>query len=130
MSERESRDLTTRCRGGHPRGGSRALALRGCARILRWSRCHHLALYPVSVRLDLTRAYLVPALSLCSSLQVSTDLDLVASVSPAGGLVLHSLIRGRFLRVIPQGGGDRVVIGPGGVVLVWDSAERVLSPAW
>ncbi|CAI5523906.1 unnamed protein product [Closterium sp. Naga37s-1] len=58
---------------------------------------------------------------------VSSDLDLVASSSRSRGVLLHSLMKGRFLRHLPGvGPADLLAISPEGVVVVWERRQRAL----
>ncbi|CAI5460339.1 unnamed protein product [Closterium sp. Yama58-4] len=58
---------------------------------------------------------------------VSSDLDLVASSSRSRGVLLHSLMKGRFLRQLPGvGPADLLAISPEGVVVVWERRQRAL----
>ncbi|GJP47283.1 hypothetical protein CLOM_g6504 [Closterium sp. NIES-68] len=58
---------------------------------------------------------------------VSSDLDLVASSSRSRGVILHSLMKGRFLRQLPGvGPADVLAISPEGVVVVWERQPRTL----
>ncbi|CAI5486050.1 unnamed protein product [Closterium sp. Naga37s-1] len=58
---------------------------------------------------------------------VSSDLDLVASSSRSRGVLLHSLMKGHFLRHLPGvGPADLLAISPEGVVVVWERRQRAL----
>lgn len=58
---------------------------------------------------------------------VSAELDLVASVSRSRGLVLHSLMGGRFLRCLPHlRCADLVALSPEGLVVLWTRRQRLL----
>ncbi|CAI5465683.1 unnamed protein product, partial [Closterium sp. Yama58-4] len=58
---------------------------------------------------------------------VSSDLDIAASSSLSSGVLLHSIMRGKFLRALPGvARADVLAISPEGLVVVWESAKRAL----
>ncbi|CAI7863299.1 unnamed protein product, partial [Closterium sp. NIES-54] len=58
---------------------------------------------------------------------VSSDLDIAASSSLSSGVLLHSIMRGKFLRALPGvGRADVLAISPEGLVVVWELAMRAL----
>lgn len=60
---------------------------------------------------------------------VSADLDLVASVTRAGGVVLHSLLTGRVHRRVPELRGTLCALTSTARIVVWDPDARVLRSA-
>ncbi|GJP50837.1 hypothetical protein CLOM_g9994 [Closterium sp. NIES-68] len=58
---------------------------------------------------------------------VSSDLDIAASSSLSSGVLLHSIMRGKFLCTLPGvARADVLAISPEGLVVVWELAMRAL----
>lgn len=58
---------------------------------------------------------------------VNGDLDLVVSSSRSRGVLLHSVIQGRFLRRLPVDRADVVALSPEGIIIVFNRVSRVLQ---
>eukprot|EP01018_Ginkgo_biloba_P016129 Gb_14861 [translate_table: standard] len=57
---------------------------------------------------------------------INADIDLVISSSCLGGVLLHSITRGRLIRRLAVNGVDIVAVSSEGIIIIWDKSSQQL----